>query len=87
MASGELSGSTRAYQLSLRLGTGYTAACHVLERHKAITRPQRDKMLSVEPKTIKRHLLGAYEPPDWRSDVWLLTGRDEGVFIEGGRND
>jgi len=82
-----LADPTWAYQLSLRLGTSYSATCHVLERHKAITRLQRDKMLSIEPKTIKRHLLGAYEPPDWRSDVWLLTGRDEGVFIEGGRND
>ena len=32
-------------------------------------------------------LLDGYEPPDWRSDVWLLTDRDEGAFIEGGRND
>jgi Zn-dependent peptidase ImmA (M78 family) len=82
-----LADPTTAYQLSLRLGTSYSATCHVLERHKAITRPQRDHLLSVEPKTIKRRLLDGYEPPDWQSDVWLLTGRDEGVLIEGGRND
>lgn len=69
------------YQLSLRLGTSYTATCHVLERHRAITRSQRERLLSVEPKAIKRNLLDGYEPPDWRSDVWLLTGRDEGKSV------
>jgi Zn-dependent peptidase ImmA (M78 family)/predicted secreted protein len=76
-----------AYQLSLRLGTSYSAICHVLERHRSITRQQRERMLSFEPKTIKRTLLDGYEPPNWRSDVWLLTDRDEGVLIEGGRYD
>jgi Zn-dependent peptidase ImmA (M78 family) len=75
------------YQLSLRLGTSYTAACYVLERQKAISRPQREHLLSFEPKTIKQALLVDYEPSDWRSDVWLLTDRDEGLLIEGGRHD
>lgn len=75
------------YQASLRLGTSYTATCYALERHKAINRSQRERLLTFEPKAIKRTLLRDYEPPDWRSDVWLLTDRDEGSFIEGGRND
>jgi Zn-dependent peptidase ImmA (M78 family)/predicted secreted protein len=76
-----------AYQLSLRLGTSYNATCYVLERHKVISRSQRERLLSFEPKTIKRALLANYEPSDWRSDVWLLTDRDEGFLIEGGRHD
>jgi Zn-dependent peptidase ImmA (M78 family) len=76
-----------AYQLSLRLGTSYSATCYALERHKSITRAQRERLLSFEPKAIKLGLLDGYEPPDWRADVWLLTDRDEGSFIEGGRND
>jgi Zn-dependent peptidase ImmA (M78 family) len=76
-----------AYQASLRFGTSYSATCYSLERHRVITSPQRERLLSFEPKSIKRQLLGDYEPPDWRSDVWLLTDRDEGVLIEGGRND
>jgi Zn-dependent peptidase ImmA (M78 family) len=76
-----------AYQLSLRLGTSYSATCHVLERHKVITRSQRERLLSFEPKVMKRALLDNYEPSDWRSDVWLLTDRDEGLLIEGGRHD
>jgi Zn-dependent peptidase ImmA (M78 family) len=82
-----LSDPVTAYQASLRLGTSYTATCYVLERHKAISRAQRDELLSFEPKVLKESLLQEYRPPDWRSDVWLLTDRDEGAFIEGGRND
>jgi len=33
------------YQLSLRLGTSYTATAYVLERHKAISRQQRERRL------------------------------------------
>ena len=75
------------YQLSLRLGTSYAATCHILARHKSITNRQRSHLLSIEPSTIKRELLEGYEPPNWRSDVWLLTDRDEGLRIEGGRRD
>lgn len=76
-----------AYQTSLRLGTSYAATCYALERHKAISPAQRERLLSIEPKAIKASLLNDYKPPDWRSDVWLLTDRDEGAFIEGGRSD
>jgi Zn-dependent peptidase ImmA (M78 family) len=75
------------YQLSLRLGTSYSATAYVLERHKAISQGQRERLLTLVPKQIKRRLLQDYEPPDWRADVWLLTDRDEGVLIEGGRHD
>jgi Zn-dependent peptidase ImmA (M78 family)/predicted secreted protein len=85
--SDRLADPETAYQLSLRLGTSYSATCYALERHKAITRAQRERLLSFEPKTIKRGLLEGYEPPDWRADIWLLTDCDQGTFIEGGRND
>ncbi|WOH63694.1 ImmA/IrrE family metallo-endopeptidase [Bradyrhizobium sp. BWA-3-5] len=75
------------YQASLRLGTSYRATCFAIERHKVITRGQREQLIDIEPKSIKQQLLGSYEPPDWRADVWLLTEHDEGSFIEGGRND
>jgi Zn-dependent peptidase ImmA (M78 family) len=82
-----LSDPVTVYQLSLRLGTSYSATAYVLERHRVISQQQRERLLSVEPKEIKRQLLEGYEPPDWRSDVWLLTDCDEGVLIEGGRHD
>ena len=76
-----------AYQLSLRIGTSYSATCHVLQRLRAISRSQRQHLLSVEPRAIKRALLDEFQPTDWRSDVWLLTDHDEGSLIEGGRRD
>ncbi|RYF48696.1 MAG: ImmA/IrrE family metallo-endopeptidase [Cytophagaceae bacterium] len=82
-----LSDPVIVYQLSLRLGTSYSATCHALERHRAIDRYERERLLSFEPKNIKRSLLSGYEPPDWRSDVWVITEKDEGILIEGGRND
>ena len=76
-----------AYQASLRLGTSYSATCYSFERYKIIDREQRARLLKVEPQEIKRAALAGYQPSDWRGDVWLLTDRDEGVLIEGGRND
>lgn len=75
------------YQASLRLGTSYSATCYSLERHKVIDRQQRERLLKVQPQHIKQAALAGYQPADWRGDVWLLTDRDEGVVIEGGRND
>jgi predicted secreted protein len=83
----DLSDPANVYQASLRLGTSYRATCYALERHKVIGRDQRARLIDVEPKEIKQRLLTGYEPPDWRSDVWLLTERDQGALIEGGRND
>ena len=37
-----------------------------------------------KPRDIKRQLLGGYTPPDWRSDVWLLTDREQGSADRGG---
>jgi Zn-dependent peptidase ImmA (M78 family) len=83
----DLSHPPNVYQASLRLGTSYRATCYALERHKVIGRDQRERLIDVEPKEIKQQLLAGYEPPDWRSDVWLLTERDQEALIEGGRND
>lgn len=75
------------YQASLRLGTSYQATCHVLERHRVINRHLRDRLLDIEPKSLKQALLGTHQPDNWHFDVWLLTEHDEGTLIEGGRRD
>lgn len=75
------------YQASLRLGTSYQATCHILHRNKVISRLQRDALLEVTPKWLKQDLLGSHRPANWHLDVWLLTERDEGALIEGGRDD
>jgi len=52
-----------------------------------IDRSALDNLLKVQPKAIKKALLGEHEPPDWWRDVWLLTEKDEGAVIEGSRSD
>lgn len=83
----DLRDPSKVYQASLRMGTSYRATCYALERHKVIGRDLREGLIDIEPKEIKQQLLSGYEPPDWRSDVWLLTERDQGALVEGGRND
>jgi predicted secreted protein len=83
----DLSHPTHVYQLSLRLGTSYRSTCYALERHKVLSHEECARLIDVEPKEIKKQLLTGYEPPDWRSDVWLLNEYDQGALIEGGRND
>jgi predicted secreted protein len=75
------------YQASLRVGASYRATCHALRRHKVIDRPTCEALLEVQPRTLKQALLADYHPQNWRSDVWLLTERDEGALIEGSRGD
>jgi Zn-dependent peptidase ImmA (M78 family) len=75
------------YQLSLRLGVSYRAACHALLRHQIIQSPRCDALLNVQPRTIKARLAGAHTPGDWRRDVWVITERDDGILLEGSRSD
>jgi hypothetical protein len=75
------------YQLSLRLSVSYAATCHALQRNEVIDRDQCDHLVSVQPKTIKKRLLGAHSPDDWRRDVWVVTERDDGILLEGSHDD
>ena len=77
------------YQLSLRVGASYEATCRALMRPgvEAIGKSVVDKLLAVQPKTIKKALLGEYNPPDWARDVWILTECDQGTRIEGNSSD
>jgi Zn-dependent peptidase ImmA (M78 family)/predicted secreted protein len=75
------------YQLSLRLGVSYTATCHALQRNEVIDRDQCERLVNVPPKNIKKRLLGAHTPDDWRRDVWVITERDDGTLLEGSHDD
>ncbi len=50
------------YQLSLRMGSSYSATCYALEESKGIDRPTREKLRKVRPKTIKQAIAKPYEP-------------------------
>ena len=75
------------YQLALRTGTSYTAACWTLERYRILTWTSASQMADIEPRRIKQALLGEFGPQDDIGDVWLLTERDSGMRIEGGPSD
>lgn len=77
------------YQLSLRIGASYAATCRSLMRPgvEVISQHTMTGLLKYQPREIKKALVGDYEPPDWRRDVWLLTEKDEGAVIEGSRSD
>jgi predicted secreted protein len=43
--------------------------------------------MEISPKTIKQELVKGYSPTHWFRDVWLITEKDEGGFLEGQRDD
>ena len=77
------------YQLSLRIGASYEATCRSLIRPNVGAGNSNlvDKLLKVKPKEIKKYLLRDYQPTNWRSDVWVLTSKDEGMVIESSQSD
>jgi Zn-dependent peptidase ImmA (M78 family) len=75
------------YQLSLRMGSSYSATCYALQGNKAIDRSTCERLLKVERKTIKQSLVAPYGPANWHGDVWLVTKRDDGMVLEGSRSD
>lgn len=75
------------YQLSLRVGASYQGTCMALERHGIVSRAALNRLMAVEVKSIKQHLLGDYQLENWYPDVWLLTEADEGSSIEGDGRD
>ncbi|TWF47580.1 protease inhibitor I42 family protein [Neorhizobium alkalisoli] len=75
------------YQLSLRAGTSYAATCWTLARYKMLSRSQAKALSEIEPKTIKKAILGSVEPTNYYGDVWELTEADRGELIHGGPGD
>ena len=75
------------YQLSLRLGTSYSALCHNLVYKNIISRKVHTDLLAVERRDIKRAIAAPYEPPNWFGDVWEVSERDSGLVIEGSKSD
>jgi Zn-dependent peptidase ImmA (M78 family) len=75
------------YQLALRVGTSYQATVWTLYRYKVFDRATARAMAELELKKIKKELLRAYEPENYKGDVWVVTERDAGMRIDGGPVD
>lgn len=75
------------YQLSLRIGISYEAACWTMAHHRFIRQTTARALSKVDPRTIKARLLGSYQPTDFWRDVWDLGEVDKGSRISGSRTD
>lgn len=75
------------YQLSLRMGSSYSATCYKLAEFGAVKPKTLQKLLGIPPKTIKQSLVKNYKPKNWYGDVWVVTERDSEMALEGSRSD
>jgi Zn-dependent peptidase ImmA (M78 family) len=70
------------YQLSLRLGMSYTATVWSLTRIGVLPVVEATRLSAVQPRTLKRELLGGAAPQDANKDVWLLDASDRDRILE-----
>ncbi len=84
---GDLRNPDIVYQLSLRMGSSYSATCYALADCKGIDATTCTHLLDVKPKTIKQRLVKPFQPEKWYGDVWVVTERDGGMVLEGSRAD
>lgn len=75
------------YQLALRVGTSYSATCWTLHRYNILELSDARILAAMEPRTIKRAILGNIKLDNYYGDVWLLSERDTGLRIDGGPSD
>lgn len=85
----DLTNPVIVYQLSLRMGSSYSATCYALMDCKGIDPPTCDKLLEANKKkrAMKQSLAKPYTPKNWYGDVWLVTERDNGMVLEGSHSD
>lgn len=85
----DLTNPVTVYQLSLRMGTSYSATCYALLDCKGIDQPTCDNLLEINKKkrAMKQSLANPYVPSNWYGDVWVVTERDNGMVLEGSHSD
>ncbi|GAO02089.1 ImmA/IrrE family metallo-endopeptidase [Anaeromyxobacter sp. PSR-1] len=75
------------YQLALRTGASYEAACWALAAHGALTAAVAASLTSVPLKELKSSELHGVPMADPWADVWAVSERDHNLLVEGGPND
>lgn len=75
------------YQLSLRLGISYQAACWALVTCNVLARPEAERLQGTTVKDLKRALAPAPLLTNSWADVWVLTEADNDTFLEAGSDD
>ena len=75
------------YQLSLRLGISYEAACWALVAWKVLVPHEAVRLRGTEVRALKRSLAPeSFITNSW-ADVWALTTADRESYLEAGSED
>lgn len=75
------------YQMSLRLGTSFTALVWSLSRLGTLTSSDAQRILATQPKRLKQEALGGHQLVDSDADVWVLDASDRDRILEPGPRD
>jgi Zn-dependent peptidase ImmA (M78 family) len=82
-----LRSSANVYQLSLRLGVSYQAACWALAAHQVISETTARLLQDETVKDLKLKLAPAAIIQNPWSDVWKVTESDTDQILEAGPDD
>ena len=77
----------KIYQLSLRLGISYQAACWALVTSDVFKRAEAMKIKDNSVAELKHELAQNISKSDSWANVWALNKADTGTFLEAGPND
>jgi hypothetical protein len=69
------------------MGSSYSATVYSLKNYKIVNDVTTNALQQVTPKQIKQQLANDLEPKNWYGDIWLITEKDRGLYIEGSRSD
>ena len=75
------------YQLSLRLGISYQAACWALVTASVLSAPEAARLQATSVKDLKHAVAPAALITNSWADVWALTAADSETFLEAGSDD
>ena len=78
---------TNLYQLSLRLGISYEATCWALASSRIFTRAVARSLANTILRDVKRTLAPANLISNPWANVWALTSKDSGAFLEAEPDD
>ena len=84
---GELHRPDTIYQLSLRLGISFQAACWALVAADVLTRQEAAQLQATSVKDLKRALAPTGSITNSWADVWALTEADSETLLEAGSDD
>lgn len=83
----DLSNPAIVYQLSLRLGTSFTAMVWSLSRLNLIANDEAERLIACKPKDLKKAAMEGCVQADANADVWLLDPSDRDHILEPAYGD